>query len=129
MELEGALAVGGYQTSQTAALRLPLAVLSDSLRHPPAYESVQEAQALKHREPLMDVGSGSVIRNAHRGIHSWSMGLLCCSAASVTCRSGRRRVFDGSDAVAGLQTLGGRISHGDEDEDARNASLAEDRSD
>jgi hypothetical protein len=56
------------------------------------------------------------------------MGLLCCSVASGTCKSDRRRVFDEEHhAFAGLWALWRRIFHGDEDEG--NITLTDDRSD
>ena len=56
------------------------------------------------------------------------MGLLCCSVASGTCKSGRRRVFDEEHhAFAGLWALWRRLFHGDEDEG--NNALTNDRSD
>jgi hypothetical protein len=56
------------------------------------------------------------------------MGLLCCTVASGTCKSGRRRVFDEEHhAFAGLWALLRRNFHGDEDEG--NFTLTDDRSD
>jgi hypothetical protein len=56
------------------------------------------------------------------------MGLLCCSVASGTCKSGRRRVFDEEHHVyAGLWALWQWVFHGDEEEG--NIRLTDDRSD
>jgi len=100
--------VAGYKLRRSGnsavngALRFRCLVIFDFPQVLLAFECVRGVQPLRNLKAQPKAEPRLLDRNGCGEIRSWSMGLLCCSAAFGTCRSGRTQVFGEDPAAVGV---------------------------